>query len=221
MIVTDSAADFVDRYLPEHDSVQADMAARADEEGFPIIGRDSGSLLATLAAMRHATRIFEFGSGFGYSATWFLKGMPDDGEVILTEFDEDELSLAGEYLDRAGERDRVQLELGDALEIVTDYEGPFDVVLIDCRKQDYPVAFDRVSAKVSTGGVVVADNMMAGPVTHDDLLDALSAPGSPDDPTIAGILDYLATVRDLDGWQTTLLPVGSGLAVSVKTNDSE
>jgi caffeoyl-CoA O-methyltransferase len=68
-----------DRYVratgPTHDDLQREMAAHADAHGFPIIGPDAGGVLQTLARLRGADRVFEFGSGFGYSAYWFLQGV--------------------------------------------------------------------------------------------------------------------------------------------------
>lgn len=219
MIVTDSAARFVERTLPEHDAIQAEMADRAAEEGFPIIGREAGAFLATVAAMRQATTVFEFGSGFGYSATWFFRGMPSGGEVVLTEIHEEELDLAAEYLETAGLRDRAHLEHGDARKSFERYEGPFDVVLIDHAKDDYRAAFELAAPRVPLGGVIVADNVMAGPVSHEDLLTAMDGGSAADEVT--ALLGYLEAAGGEPGWYTTVLPLGNGLAVSVRTNDSE
>lgn len=219
MIVTDSEARFIQRTLPEHDPVQAEMAARADEEGFPIIGHETGAFLATVAATRQARRVFEFGSGFGYSATWFLRGMPDEGEVVLTEVDGDELDLARDYLARAGLGDRVHLEHGDARETFNRYDGPFDIVLIDYQKEHYREAFELAASAVPVGGMVIADNVMVGPVSHEELLEAMD--GEPADEQVAALLEYLEAVRSAPRWLTSVLPLGHGLAVSVRTDDPE
>ncbi len=219
MIVDGTAAQFVERSLPDHDPIQAEMAAHAATEGFPIIGREAGAFLATVAAAREARTVFEFGSGFGYSATWFYRGMPAAGEVILTDVDSDELERADSYLRRAGLRERSHLEVGDSREIVGQYDGPFDVVLIDYLKRDYPEAFDVVAEKVAPGGVVIADNVMDGPVTHEELLEADCRDGEYESETIAGLLGYLDLVQETAGWHTSVLPVGNGLSVSVRIGE--
>lgn len=215
MILTESADRFVDTFAPEHSEIQAEMAEIAETEGFPIIGQAAGGVLQLLAARGSAQRVFEFGSGFGYSATWFLEGMAPAGEIVLTEIDEDELMMAEEFLTEAAFDATIQYEHGDALAIVEQYEGPFDVVLIDHRKQDYAAAFERIEPKVSTGGVVVADNIMNGPVTHEDILDGLDR-SEPEDDIVSGFLTYLDRVRTHPDWETIVLPVGNGLVVSVK-----
>ncbi|MFC7072743.1 O-methyltransferase [Halovenus rubra] len=217
MYLTETAQRYLRATGPEHDEIQADMAGVADEEGFPIIGPDAGGLLRTLAAMTRATSVFEFGSGFGYSAYWFLQGMPADGEIVLTEFDTDELTMAEEFFKRAGLTERAHFEDGDAMETINEYDGPFDVVLIDHQKERYADAFNAVREDLRVGSVVVADNLMRGPIDIEDLLAYFeSGEALPDNKSMHGVADYVETVRATSGFQTTVVPVGSGLSLTVR-----
>jgi caffeoyl-CoA O-methyltransferase len=216
-VLPPDVARFVRATGPTHDEVQAAMAAHAEEHDFPIIGPEAGGVLRLLARLTNARRIFEFGSGFGYSAYWFLRGMPDDGSIVLTEFDADELAMAREFFERAGLSDRSTFEDGDAIDIVDDYDGPFDVVLVDNEKHRYVEAFEHVRDKVSTGGVVVADNVMAGPVDFDALLAYVEGGEIDDaDESTRGIAAYLERVRADELFETIVLPLGQGLAVSTR-----
>ncbi len=211
---------FVRETAPEHDEIQAEMAAQAAAGGFPIIGPASGAFLRTVAHARDAQRIFEFGSGFGYSATWFLDGMGPDGRIVLTEIDADELEQGREYLQRRGDADRATFEQGDAMEIVQGYDDPFDVVLIDHQKQEYAAAFERIRDQLPAGAVVIADNIMDGPVWYEDLLPYLDGDTAPPAGGPAeGIVSYLETVRSRADCHTHVLPIGKGLAVTTITAD--
>ena len=211
----------VERYVratgASHSEVQAEMAAYADENDFPIIGPDAGAVLRMLARLTDAERVFEFGSGYGYSASWFLAGGAD--EVVLTEIDADELDMAREFLTHAGDADRARFEHGDALEVVDDYDGPFDVVLIDHDKPRYDQGFDKAREKVPEGGVIVADNMTRGPIDLD-ALTAYFADGEPlpDDASdgTEGIANYVEHVRADPAFESFVLPVGSGLCLSTR-----
>jgi caffeoyl-CoA O-methyltransferase len=216
----------VQRYLratgPSPDDVQTEMTAYAAEHGFPIIGPDAGGVLRSLACATQAKRVFEFGSGFGYSASWFLRGLPEDGEVVLTEFDADELELAEEFLTRAGLADRAVFEHGDAMEVVAAYDGPFDIVLFDHQKDRYADAFAAVRDRLPVGAVVVADNVMQGPFSLDDLLAYVeSDTARPADSNTRGIIDYLETVRTDADFHTVVLPVGNGLALTTRERISD
>jgi predicted O-methyltransferase YrrM len=220
----DTTAETTRRFLrgvaPDHDEIQAEMATYADEHGFPIIGPEAGGVLRLLARLTEAGAVFEFGSGYGYSALWFLKGMAADGRVVLTEHDPAELEMAREFLDRAGYADRATFEAGDALDAVERHDGPFDLVLIDHQKSRYAEAFAAVRGKVAPGGVVVADNVLRGPVDVEALtartVEGADLPAG--DSGTRGIADYLDAVRSDEAFETVVLPVGNGLAVSTRVD---
>lgn len=210
---------FLTAMAPEPTALQREMAERAEAEGFPIIGRAGGGVLQQLAQATGATRVFEFGSGFGYSATWFARALPDAGFIVLTEEDHDELTDAREYLARADSDVSTAFEAGDAMEAIERYPGPFDVVLIDHAKQLYADAFAIVRDKVSPGGVVIADNAIsAGSMDTEGIMRHIVADETAGelDEMGEGIRQYLEVVREDDAFTTTVLPVGSGLCVSVK-----
>lgn len=209
-----AAAAIADLIGPDHQPVQRRMAARAREESFPIVGPTVGAWLMTLARTAGAQRVFEFGSGFGYSASWFLRGMESDGEVVLTEIDADELALAKQYFEAAGETDRVRFERGDAIEIVEAYDGPFDVVLLDNEKDRYREAFETVEPTLRAGSLVVADNVLDGPTDRGDVQALLAGESVPEaNEASRGIATYLRHVRDRPG-ETVLVPFGEGLSVT-------
>jgi predicted O-methyltransferase YrrM len=205
---------FVAAVSPEPTPLQREMAEVGREQNFPILGPEAGGLALLFTRMVAAEHVFEFGSGFGYSATWFLRGLAPDGDIVLTELDADEIDMGREFLARAGETDRVTYEHGDALDAIERYDGPFDVVLVDHQKHRYRETFERVEGKVAPGGVVVADNMMAGPFDFDDVLAGLEGDTEGLDGAAAGVVDYLTHVRDAPGYTSTVLPIGEGLAVS-------
>ncbi len=204
---------------PESDEIIQEMDERADREEFPTVGPGVGGWLAILARIVDAERIFEFGSGFGYSAYWFARGIADDGEIVLTEIDRDELDAAREYFERAGIADRARFEHGDAIETVKAYDGPFDIVLIDNEKQRYVEALEAVEDKLQPGSLVLADNAItAGIIDRDDVIALTEGTEVPDATEASrGIANYLQHVREREDLETALLPLGEGVTVSVMT----
>jgi predicted O-methyltransferase YrrM len=204
---------------PEPDEVIEAMEDHADAEGFPTVGPEVGTWLSVLAQTTDAERIFEFGSGFGYSAYWFARGM-NEGEIVLTEIDADELAQAREFFQQAQIADHAHFEHGDAIDIVEGFDGPFDIVLIDNEKQRYREALQAVEGKLRPGSLVLADNAItAGVIDREDvlaLLDGETVETATD--ASRGIAEYLDYVRDHDRLETALLPAGEGVAVSVVTD---
>jgi predicted O-methyltransferase YrrM len=205
---------------PEPDAVVTEMDVKADREGFPTVGPAVGGWLRFLAGLVGARRVFEFGSGFGYSAYWFAGALPEDGEIVLTEIDADELAEAREFLERGGYADLARFEHGDAIRIVERYDGPFDCVLIDNEKHRYAEAFDAIRGKVPEGGVILADNAVAaGPIEFEALPKLLSDEDVETTDATRGIAEYLHTVRADPAFETVLLPLGEGVAVSRRVPD--
>jgi len=206
----------------EADPVLAEMEARADRESFPTVGREVGHALRLCARLAGATSVFEFGSGFGYSAYWVAPVVGPDGELVLTEVDADELDQAREYFERAGYADRARFERGDAVALVEEYDGPFDLVLLDHENDRYVEGFEAARGKVPVGGAVVADNVLhsSGDPGFDpaDLDRALSDGSTGGNAELAAIADYYRHVRAAADFETTVLPVGEGLFVSVRTD---
>lgn len=199
-----------------------EMAAHGEARDFPTIGPAAGRALRLLAGLVDATRVFEFGSGFGYSAAWFLGALPDAGEIVCTDYDESNLAEAREFLERSPHGATVHLEAGDAMATFEGYDGPFDVVLIDHEKTMYVDALEAALPQVPPGGVVVADNVLAGPTTPAAVRAALErgedadtvGDGADTDGATGAIADYVRHVRDETSLHSVLLPLGEGQLVS-------
>lgn len=214
-VVPEEIGRFAHTLGPQPDTIIEEMDAKAEREGFPTVGPAVGGWLQLLAGLVDAKRVFEFGSGFGYSAYWFARALPADGEVVLTEVDADELNQARDYLARGGYADRARFEHGDAIDTVESYDGPFDVALVDNEKDRYVEAFEAIRDKLAPGGVVIADNAMTAGIIDFDALLAYREGGDPEmDEHTRGIADYLDHVTAVDGFETGLLPLGEGVAVS-------
>jgi predicted O-methyltransferase YrrM len=218
-VLSDDVARFVRAMAPGLDAVGRELADHNIKEGFPIVGPEVGGALRLLARLAGAERAFEFGSGMGYSAYWIAPVVPAVGDLVLTDFEAENLQTAREFFERGGYADRAHFEVGDALDTYTTYDGPFDLVLIDNLEEEYLETFELVRDDVPPGGVICADNVMTGPAVQEDL--ALAAlEGNPDwnamDEYTEGVVEYLLHVRAADDFETALLPVGEGLAVSVR-----
>lgn len=214
--LSDDVLRFIRTVGPQPDEILREMDAYAEENGFPHVGPEVGGFLGLLVRIADAESVFEFGSGYGYSAYWFAETLPRDGEIVLTEVDRELLDMAREYLERGGYGTIATYEHGDALDTVERHDGPFDAVLIDHQKHRYVEAFEAVREKLAPGAIVVADNAMsaAGVVVFEDLLAHVEGESPEMNEGTRGIAAYLDHVRADPAFETTVLPLGEGIAVS-------
>ncbi|MGR8999524.1 MAG: O-methyltransferase [Gammaproteobacteria bacterium] len=137
-----------------------EMEALAQNNNFPIVGRLVGVFLETMAKTVNAQRVFEFGSGYGYSAYWFAKAVGPTGQVICSEADMLNKEKAEQYLGSAGLWDRIDFQAGMAQDIFVQTEGSFDICYNDVDKGDYPEIWLMAKDRVRPGGLYIADNVL-------------------------------------------------------------
>ena len=120
-ILSASALKFLDLISPEPPEILLEMELLAQERNFPTVGLQAGRAIELITTMSGATRAFELGSGFGYSAYWIACGLPSDGSVVLTDRDQVELDMARDFLTRANLSDKAIFEVGEARKIFDSY----------------------------------------------------------------------------------------------------
>ena len=162
MEVSNAAVDdYIRSVLASHDEpVLLEMEARAAEHGFPIVGRMVGVVLELLARSAGAARIFELGSGFGYSAYWFSRAIGPAGELHLTDREPENERMAKDFLGRAGLDRPIRFHLGDSIDALKATGGVFDVVFCDIDKGSYPAAWQAARDRIRPGGLYVCDNTL-------------------------------------------------------------
>jgi predicted O-methyltransferase YrrM len=192
---------------PPLDSVLKEMQELGEAEDFPIVGPVVGRLLFQLTLMTGSKRVFEMGSGFGYSAYWFAKAVGEGGQVVYTDLSGDNVSKAREFFRRGGIIDRIRIEIGDALDILDREVGMFDIILNDIDKESYPRVHDLALRRLKPGGLLITDNMLwSGKVVSD---------GSPDMST-RGIKELTRLLYESHQFYTTIVPIRDGVSISVK-----
>jgi caffeoyl-CoA O-methyltransferase len=199
----------IDRYLHElanpRDEVLREMEVLAAERSFPIVGPQVGRLLCVLARATGARRVIELGSGFGYSAYWFARAVGPEGRVVLTESVPERAAEAGKFLARGGFSDRVQIEVGDGLEIIDRIGGEFDIVFNDVDKESYPRVPEKAAAALRPGGLFISDNMLWFGTVLDE---------EPEQPSTRGVQELTRILRESDEFDTVLIPLRDGVTVS-------
>ncbi len=188
--------------------VLLEMEAEARERDFPIVGRNVGVILWVLAASVGARRVFELGSGFGYSAYWFAKAAGAEGEIHLTDGDAANERKAADYLGRAGMWTLMRYHVGDAITSLASVDGEFDVVYNDIDKGGYPDAWRAARDRVRIGGLYICDNTLwYGRVPPD---------GEPPDEVTEAIREHNAMVATDERYVTTILPIRDGVLVALR-----
>ena len=212
-IVDPRIEDYMRGLAARHDeAVLVEMERDGEERDFPIVGRLVGVTLEVLARAVGAKRVFELGSGFGYSAYWFSRAVGPGGELHLTDGDPENERKALDYLSRAGLAGPVQFHVGEAVETLRQTEGEFDLVYCDIDKNGYPEAWRTARDRIRPGGLYLCDNVLwSGRVT-----------GAVDDsrPELTRAIDEHNRMIAEDGrYLSSIVPTRDGVMVALRVAD--
>ena len=215
----------IDEYLleviPARDEVLTEMEAYARERRFPIVGPLVGRVLHQLVLLTNPTRIFEMGSGFGYSAYWMAKALRQpEARIICTDGSQENADRAAGYLARGGIANRIDYRVGNALEIIDETAGEFDIIYNDIDKDGYPEAFDKAIPRLRSGGLFITDNMLwlGRVVTYDTDADVQELDEEEQwvHNTTVGVKELTRLLYSSPDVFTTIIPLRDGVSVAIK-----
>ncbi|HLA24808.1 MAG TPA: O-methyltransferase [bacterium] len=203
----------VERYLetlvPERPAELAAMEERARAIRFPIIGPAAGHLCYLLARLIGARRIFEMGSGFGYSTAWFARAVKENGggTVFHVVWDAKLSEEARGHLGALGLNDVVQYEVGEAVGVLRRTDGPFDLIFNDIDKEGYPASLPLIVEKLRAGGLLITDNMLWRGRIFDE---------TDRSPGTEGVRAFTRLVISDSRWISSIVPLRDGLLLAMR-----
>lgn len=189
---------------------QIAKAARADR--VPIIRKETANFLQAMVAATRPKRILEVGTAVGYSALLMAQVMPEKTDIITIEKYEPRIPVARRHFAEAGLSDRITLLEGDAGEILKKLDGSFDFIFMDAAKGQYIHWLPDILRLLSTGGVLFSDNVLQ----DGDIIESRFAVERRNRTIHARMREYLYTLTHMPEFQTSVVPIGDGVALSVK-----
>ena len=199
--------DYLDALVPPRPPEMRAMEEIARTTSFPIIGPAAGYFCYQVARLTGARRVFELGSGYGYSTAWFARAVRENGggEVHHVVWSQELSDRAREHLAALGFDDLVRYHVSEAVEALRATDGPFDLIFNDIDKRGYPESLPAIAEKLRPGGVLIVDNML----WHGRIFD--EADRSPD---TEGVRELTRRLTTDPGWIASVVPIRDGLIVA-------
>ena len=208
-MTTDQIREYLDSLVPPRPPEVQAMEAYAKEHGFPIVGPAAGYMCYQIARMIGAKRVFELGSGYGYSTAWFARAVQENGGGVVHHvvWDEALSQKARGHLSALGFADIVEYHMSEAVQALRDTDDSFDLIFNDIDKHGYPDSLPVIADKLRPGGVLIIDNML----WHGKIFDA-----SDQSPDTQGVLEFTRRITSDPSWIASLMPIRDGLIVAYK-----
>jgi caffeoyl-CoA O-methyltransferase len=208
-IISNQLEGYLDGLVPERSLEMQAMESYARQTNFPIVGPASGQLCYLVARLAGAKRVFEMGSGYGYSTAWFARAVNENGGGVVHHvvWDEALSSRARKHLSALGFDGLVQYRVGEAVQALRETQGPFDLIFNDIDKHAYPASLPVIYEKLRPGGVLIVDNLL----WHGRIFDE-----SDTSKETQAIHDFTRLVASSPDWIASIVPIRDGLLVAYK-----
>jgi len=181
---------------------------KALENQVPIIMDDTLEYIYELYKNKPISSILEIGTAVGYSAICFTNILKEDGFIDTIERDEQRVVEAKENIKRAEVEDKINIYLGDAVEILPIINKKYDMIFIDAAKGKYPFFLKEALRMLKDDGIILADNILYKGYVMSDYNKHKQR------TAVRNLREYIKEVTENPNLETEILEIGDGLAVT-------
>lgn len=214
MIVDERIVTFINSFETQNSEILEKIEKEALASHVPIVRKEMQSFLKMLLALKEPENILEVGTAVGFSALLMSECVPADCRITTIENYEKRIPLARENFRRAGKEEQIVLIEGDAAQVLKELNGSYDFIFMDAAKGQYIHYLPEVLRLLDKGGVLVSDNVMQG----GEVIESRFAVERRNRTIHARMREYLYELKHTKELVTSILPLGDGVAVSVKNS---
>ncbi len=212
MIVDERTVTYLHSLESSNSPLLEEIEEQAKKDYVPIIRKEMESFLRVMILTKKPKRILEVGTAVGYSALIMSEVMPEDCTITTIENYEVRIPIAKENFRRAKKEDVISLLEGDAMKILPTLEGTFDFIFMDAAKGQYIHFFPEILRLLQTGGILISDNVLQ----DGELIESRYGIIKRNRTIHSRMREYLYTLKHHEELETTIVPIGDGIAMSYK-----
>lgn len=212
MIVNNRMLTYIHSLTEDSNDFLNRLEKQAHEDDVPVIRKEVQNLLRVLLPLKNPKRILEVGTAIGFSALFMCQHAPETCHITTIEKYEKRIPIAKENFKKAGRESQITLLEGDATEILCKLNEPFDLIFMDAAKGQYIHFLPEVLRLLEPGGVLLSDNVLQ----DGDIIESRFAVARRNRTIHSRMREYLYELTHNKGLETTILPIGDGVTISVK-----
>ena len=212
MIVNERVTDYINSMNKEDADWLFAIETKAREESVPIIRKETKELLKTLLRIKQPKRILEVGTAVGYSALYMKEHVSPDTELITIENYPPRIEEASSNFEKWDKYKKITLIPGDAALVLKELEEPFDFIFMDAAKGQYIHFLPDIIRLLNQGGILLSDNVLQ----DGDIIESRYAIKRRNHTIHSRMREYLYVLKNSKEFTTSIIPIGDGVALSVK-----
>ncbi|HOV25749.1 MAG TPA: O-methyltransferase [Pseudobacteroides sp.] len=211
MINYDYINNYIRNTIKDNDGILKELEDFARENHVPIIQPEVAKLLLVTGKLLKPKRILEVGTAIGYSAIVLSNVLAEGGKIDTVDRYELMIERAKINIKRAGLENTVNIIVGDAVEVLRCLDKKYDMIFLDAAKGQYPEFLPECMRMLNKGGLLFSDNVLyKGMVANDDLVVRRKK------TIVKRLRDFLSSICENEELDTSILPIGDGVALSYK-----
>ena len=173
----------------------------------PIIMDDTLEKIKEVLKEENPNRILEIGTAVGYSALCFAR-YSENAIIDTIEIDEERYNEAVQNIEKIGFKDRINLILGNAVDVIPTLENKYDIIFIDAAKSKYSIFLEEGLKLINNNGLILADNVLYKGYVMSDYNKHKQR------TAVRHLREYLQEVTESKNMETEILDIGDGLAIT-------
>lgn len=212
MIVDDRITSFICSMVTDEEGIIGEIEREAVADGVPIVRKETREWLKTILLIKRPLRVLEVGTAVGFSAVYINRFLPDEAHITTIEKWEPRIDKAKQNFERAHVTDRITLLEGDASDWLKRLDESFDFIFMDAAKGQYINFLPYVVRLLAKDGILVSDNVLQ----DGEILDSKYIVERRNRTIHTRMREYLYALKNHEALETSIIPLGDGVALSVK-----
>lgn len=211
MICYDFINEYIRKTIKGNSGILKELEEYAANNHVPIVHPEVGRLLTVLGSIKKPERILEAGTAIGYSAILLASVLKPGGKLDTIERYDVMIEKARENIKKAGFEDVINVIAGDAIEVLECLDKKYDMIFLDAAKGQYPEFLPQCLRLLEKGGILISDNVLYKGMVADDALVVRRKK-----TIVKRLRSYLDSICNCSELETSLIPIGDGVAVSYR-----
>lgn len=211
-IVNERVVSFINSFDKGNSPICNIIEKEARADGVPIIRKEMETFLKTMLRLTKAEKILEIGAAVGYSSIFMSQNMADGAHITTIENYPPRIAKAKANIAKAGALDKITLLEGDAGEILKTLKGPYDFIFMDAAKAQYVVILPEILRLLKPGAILITDNVLQ----EGEITEPRYGVTRRNRTIYDRMREYLYAVTHCDELETTIVPIGDGITLSVR-----
>lgn len=210
-IVDERVESFIEQSVEQYKGVLGEIRNEAILNNIPVISLESARLLEILVRLNRPQRILEIGTAVGFTSILMAGGLAENGKIDTIEIDESTALKAVENIEKSGLKQKINLIIGDAADVLLNIQQKYDFVFIDAAKGQYCRYYELCSHMVLPGGLIFADNVLYRGMTADG-----AKINRRQQLLVRRLREYISIATKDSRFIADVLSIGDGVCISYK-----